>query len=141
LISDGDVAPAVAATQPETGIDLLMGTGGAPEGVIAAAAVRCMGGDMQGQLQFRSEQEALRAEKMGIKDRSRIYALHELAQGQVMFAATGVTDGSLLRGVHFFGGGATTHSVVMRSKSGTTRFIEARHYFDRKPAYDWMNRK
>lgn len=141
LITDGDVAPAVAATQPDTGIDMLMGTGGAPEGVIAAAAVRCMGGDMQGQLKFRSEEEALRAEKMGIKDRNRIYALNELAQGQVMFAATGVTDGSLLRGVHFFGGGATTHSVVMRSKSGTARFIEARHHFDRKPAYDWMKRK
>lgn len=141
LISDGDVAPAVAATQPETGIDMLMGTGGAPEGVIAAAAVRCMGGDMQGQLKFRSREEAQRAEKMGIKDADRIYALNELAQGHVMFAATGVTDGSLLRGVHFFGGGATTHSVVMRSKSGTTRFIEARHFFDRKPAYDWMQRK
>jgi fructose-1,6-bisphosphatase II len=141
LISDGDVAPAVAATQPETGIDMLMGTGGAPEGVIAAAAVRCMGGDMQGQLKFRSNEEALRAERMGIKDASRIYGLHELAQGHVMFAATGVTDGSLLRGVHFFGGGATTHSVVMRSKSGTTRFIEARHLFDRKPAYDWMQNK
>lgn len=141
LITDGDVAPAVAATQPDTGIDMLMGTGGAPEGVIAAAAVRCMGGDMQGQLKFRSEDEALRAEKMGIKDRERVYGLHELAQGHVMFAATGVTDGSLLRGVHFFGGGATTHSIVMRSKSGTTRFIEARHHFDRKPAYDWMKRK
>ena len=141
LITDGDVAPAVAATQPDTGIDMLMGTGGAPEGVIAAAAVRCMGGDMQGQLKFRSEEEALRAEKMGIKDRGRIYGLHELAQGHVMFAATGVTEGSLLRGVHFFGGGATTHSVVMRSKSGTVRFIEARHHFDRKPAYDWMKRK
>ncbi len=141
LITDGDVAPAVAATQPDTGIDMLMGTGGAPEGVIAAAAVRCMGGDMQGQLKFRSEEEALRAEKMGITDRGRIYGLHELAQGHVMFAATGVTEGSLLRGVHFFGGGATTHSVVMRSKSGTARFIEACHHFDRKPAYDWMKRK
>ncbi len=141
LITDGDVAPAVAATQPDTGIDMLMGTGGAPEGVIAAAAVRCMGGDMQGQLKFRSEEEALRAEKMGIRDRGRIYGLHELAQGHVMFAATGVTEGSLLRGVHFFGGGATTHSVVMRSKSGTVRFIEARHHFDTKPAYDWMKRK
>ena len=141
LISDGDVSPAVAATPLETGIDRLMGGGGAPEGVIAAAAVRCMGGDMQGQLKFRSNEEAQRAEKMGIKDPLRIYGLHELAQGNVMFAATGVTDGSLLRGVHFFGGGATTHSVVMRSKSGTTRFIEARHLFDRKPAYDWMQTK
>ena len=141
LISDGDVAVAVAATQPESGIDMLMGIGGAPEGVIAAAAVRCMGGDMQGQLKFRSTEEAQRAEKMGIKDTNRVYGLHDLAQGHVMFAATGVTDGSLLRGVHFFGGGATTHSVVMRSKSGTTRFIEARHLFDRKPAYGWMQPK
>lgn len=141
LITDGDVAPAVAATQPNSGIDMLMGTGGAPEGVIAAAAVRCMGGDMQGQLKWRSNEEALRAEKMGITDRERIYGLTDLAQGHVMFAATGVTDGSLLHGVHFFGGGASTQSVVMRSKSGTVRFIEARHHFDRKPAYGWMTSK
>lgn len=138
LISDGDVAPAVAASQPDTGIDLLMGTGGAPEGVLAAAAVRCMGGDMQGQLKWRNDEEIRRAEKMGIKDAARIYQLNDLAQGQVMFAATGVTDGSLLRGVRFFGGGATTHSVVMRSKSGTIRFIEARHCFDTKPNFTWM---
>ena len=138
LISDGDVAPAVAATQDDAGIDLLMGTGGAPEGVIAAAAVRCMGGDMQGQLRFRSSEEQARAERMGIKDPHRVYQLDDLAQGHVMFAATGVTDGSLLRGVRFFGGGAQTHSVIMRSKSGTVRFVEARHQFDRKPDYSWM---
>jgi fructose-1,6-bisphosphatase II len=133
LISDGDVAPAVACTQPDSGVDVVMGIGGAPEGVLAAAAVRCMGGDMQGRLAFRSNEEQARAEKMGIKDPNRIYGLHDLAEGDVMFAASGVTDGSLLRGVRFFGGGASTHSVVMRSKSGTVRFIEAKHDFHRKP--------
>ena len=134
LISDGDVAPAVACTQPDSGVDLVMGTGGAPEGVLAAAAVRCMGGDMQGVLAWRSDEEQRRAAQMGIKDPDRIYKLADLAQGNVMFAATGVTDGSLLRGVRFFGGGATTHSIVMRSTSGTVRLIEARHDFHRKPA-------
>lgn len=138
LISDGDVAPAVAATQPDSGIDLLLGTGGAPEGVLAAAAVRCMGGDMQGQLRFRNSEEVRRAEHMGIKDAQRIYNLHDLAQGQVMFAATGVTDGSLLRGVRFLGGAASTHSVVMRSKSGTIRFIESRHHIGTKPGLDFL---
>jgi fructose-1,6-bisphosphatase II len=138
LISDGDVAPAVAATQPDSGIDVLLGTGGAPEGVLAAAAVRCMGGDMQGQLRWRNNDEIRRAEKMGIKDPSRIYHLEDLAQGQVMFAATGVTDGSLLRGVRFLGGAASTHSVVMRSKSGTIRFIEARHHIGTKPGLDFL---
>ncbi len=138
LISDGDVAPAVAATQPDSGIDILLGTGGAPEGVLAAAAVRCMGGDMQGQLRWRNNDEIRRAEKMGIKDPSRIYHLEDLAQGQVMFAATGVTDGSLLRGVRFHGGAASTHSVVMRSKSGTIRFIEARHHIGTKPGLDFL---
>ena len=138
LISDGDVAPAVAATQPDSGIDILLGTGGAPEGVLAAAAVRCMGGDMQGQLRWRNGDEVVRAEKMGIKDPNRIYQLEDLAQGQVMFAATGVTDGSLLRGVRFLGGAASTHSVVMRSKSGTIRFIEARHHIGTKPGLDFL---
>jgi len=135
LISDGDVAPAVAASQPDSGVDVLMGTGGAPEGVLAAAAVRCMGGDMQGILAFRSSEEQQRAERMGIKDPKRIYGLTDLAEGQVMFAATGVTEGSLLRGVRFFGGGAVTHSVVMRSKTGTIRFVEARHNFVLKPIF------
>ena len=138
LIGDGDVAAAIATTDEKTGIDVLMGTGGAPEGVLAAAALRCVGGDMQGLLQYRSDDERQRAERMGIKDHHRVYQVDELAQGQVMFAATGVTDGSLLRGVHFSAGGATTHSVVMRSKSGTVRYIEAAHHFDRKPDYDWM---
>jgi fructose-1,6-bisphosphatase II len=138
LISDGDVAAAIATAKDSTGIDVLLGTGGAPEGVLAAAAIRCVGGDMQGLLQYRNDDERRRAEAMGIHDHNHLYRLEELAQGQVMFAATGVTDGSLLRGIHYFGGGATTHSVVMRSKSGTVRFIEAEHHFDRKPDYSWM---
>ncbi|HMU40339.1 MAG TPA: class II fructose-bisphosphatase [Pseudomonadota bacterium] len=141
LISDGDVAPAVAATQPDSGIDLLMGIGGAPEGVLAAAAVRCMGGDMQGELRFRNDDEVRRAERMGIKDKHRVYHLEDLAQGQVMFAATGVTDGSLLRGVRFLGGAASTHSVVMRSKSGTIRFIEARHHIGTKPGLEFLRQR
>jgi fructose-1,6-bisphosphatase class II len=138
LIGDGDVSAAIATTKEETGVDLLLGIGGAPEGVLAAAAIRCVGGDMQGQLRYRNDEERQRAERMGIKDHDRVYGLEDLAQGQVMFAATGVTDGSFLRGVHFRGGGASTHSVVMRSKSGTVRFIEATHQFDRKPDAAWM---
>ncbi|MCS6911652.1 MAG: class II fructose-bisphosphatase [Myxococcales bacterium] len=138
LISDGDVSAAIATTKASTGIHVLMGIGGAPEGVLAAAAIRCVGGDMQARLRYRNDEERRRAERMGIRDHDRIYKLEDLAEGQVMFAATGVTDGSFLRGVRFFGGGATTHSVVMRSKSGTIRFIEAEHHFDRKPDYEWM---
>ncbi len=135
LISDGDVSAAIATCKPDTGIDVLFGTGGAPEGVLAAAALRSVGGDMQGVLRFRNDDERRRAEKMGIKDHGRIYKLDDLAQGDVMFAATGVTDGAFLRGVHFHGGGATTQSVVMRSRSGTVRYIDTQHTFDRKPDY------
>jgi fructose-1,6-bisphosphatase II len=135
LITDGDVSAAIATCKEETGIDVLFGTGGAPEGVLAAAALRCVGGDMQGILRFRNDEERRRAEKMGITDHSRVYRLEELAQGDVMFAATGVTDGAFLRGVHYFGWGATTQSVVMRSRSGTVRYIDTRHVFDRKPDY------
>src|SRR5581483_1342608 len=138
LITDGDVSAAIATCKDETGIDILFGTGGAPEGVLAAAALRCVGGDMQGRLRYRSEDEKRRAEKMGVKDHDKIYRVDELASGNVMFAATGVTSGAFLRGVRFFGGGATTHSVVMRSQSGTIRFIEAEHAFDRKPNYGWI---
>jgi fructose-1,6-bisphosphatase II len=138
LITDGDVAAAIATCKEETGIDILFGIGGAPEGVLAAAALRCVGGDMQGRLKYRNEDEKRRAEKMGVKDHDKVYRLEELAQGNVMFAATGVTSGAFLRGVRFFGGGATTHSVVMRSQSGTIRFIEAEHAFDRKPNYAWI---
>jgi fructose-1,6-bisphosphatase class II len=135
LISDGDVSAAIATTKPETGIDLLMGIGGAPEGVLAAAALRCVGGDMQGRLKPRNEGEVERARKMGIKDINKKFSIDELAGGDVMFAATGVTDGDYLEGVHFFSGGATTQSVVMRSKTQTIRVINATHYFDHKPVY------
>jgi len=139
LISDGDVAAALATTDPESGIDVLFGTGGAPEGVLAAAALRCVGGDMQGVLRPRNEGEITRAKAMGVKDINHVFQLEELAAGDVMFAATGVTDGELLQGVRFFGGGAETHSIVMRSRSRTVRRISTTHRFDSKPNYDWMN--
>jgi fructose-1,6-bisphosphatase II len=113
---------------------VLFGTGGAPEGVIAAAALRCMGGELQGRLRFRNDEERARAAKHGrAKAEGHIYTTEELAQGHVMFAATGVTQGYLLDGVRFTGGGATTESIVMRSKSGTVRRISATHRFDTKP--------
>lgn len=135
LIGDGDVSAAIATCKRNSGVDVLMGTGGAPEGVIAAAALRCMGGDMQGQLLFRNDEERTRAKRMGIENFDRIYKIDELARGNVMFCATGVTQGTFLKGVRFFSGGAYTHSVVMRSESGTVRFIEAEHHFDLKPRY------
>jgi fructose-1,6-bisphosphatase II len=138
LIQDGDVSAAIATCSRETGIDVLFGTGGAPEGVIAAAALRCVGGDMQGRLRFRSDDEAERARKMGVTDLNRKYQLEDLAQGEVMFAATGVTSGAFLGGVQFFSGGARTQSLVMRSKSGTVRRIDSTHHFDRKPNYSWL---
>ncbi|HYV43951.1 MAG TPA: class II fructose-bisphosphatase [Myxococcaceae bacterium] len=135
LIDDGDVAAGIATCFEETGVDVLMGSGGAPEGVITAAAVRSVGGDMQGQLRFRNEEEKARAKKMGITDLDKIYIAEELARGEVMFAATGVTTGDFLKGVRFFTGGAETHSVVMRSKTGTVRYITSVHKFDKKPSY------
>lgn len=135
LIPDGDVSAAIATAKEESGVDVLMGIGGAPEGVIAAAALRCVGGDMQGRLKPRNDDEIARAKKMGIKDMNKIYRIEELAKGDVMFAATGVTDGDFLTGVRFFGGGAETHSVVMRSKTRTIRYITATHYFEHKPSY------
>lgn len=133
LIGDGDVSAAIAAAWPDTGIDLLMGIGGAPEGVIAAAAMQCLGGDLQGRLKFRNEAEKERALKMGITDLNKKYKLDELATGSVMFVATGVTDGPLLKGVKFEPGHrAKTYSVVMRSKTGTVRNIEAFHNFNNK---------
>ena len=135
MIGDGDVSAAIATCKPESGVDVLMGTGGAPEGVIAAAALRCTGGDFQGKLVFRSESEKDRARRMGIQDLNRIYGIQDLARGNVMFCATGVTQGPFLGGVRFFAGGATTHSVVMRSETGTVRMIQADHHFDRKPKY------
>jgi fructose-1,6-bisphosphatase class II len=135
LIGDGDVSAAIATTKPETGIDLLLGIGGAPEGVLAAAALRCVGGEFQGRLAPRNNEEIERAKKMGVSDIKKKFSIDQLAAGDVMFAATGVTDGDYLQGVHFFPGGATTQSVVMRSKTRTIRIINATHYFDHKPNY------
>lgn len=137
LLGDGDVSAAIATCKRDAGVDVLMGSGGAPEGVIAAAALRCLGGDFQGQLLFRKDDERERARKMGIQDFDRIYRIDELARGNVMFCATGVTQGTYLDGVRFFSGGATTHSVVMRSETGTVRMIHAEHHFDRKPDYSF----
>jgi len=134
-IGDGDVSAAMATCFPDSGVDVLLGVGGAPEGVIAAAALRCIGGDFQGRLVFDKDSQMERAKKMGIKDLNRKYGIEELARGNVMFCATGVTQGTFLRGVRFTATGAKTHSVVMRSESGTVRFIEAEHRFDRKPKY------
>jgi fructose-1,6-bisphosphatase II / sedoheptulose-1,7-bisphosphatase len=135
LIGDGDVGGVIATSSPETGIDMYCGSGGAPEGVLAAAALRCIGGQMQGRLVFRNDDERGRAHRLGIEDLDRKYGLLELASGNVMFAATGVTNGTMLRGVRRIAGGAVTHSVVMRSKSGTVRYIEAIHDFARKPDF------
>ena len=126
----------IATSQEEAGVDIYMGVGGAPEGVLAAAALRCIGGQMQGRLVFRSNDERDRAERLGITDFGRKYELNELAGGEVMFAATGVTSGTMLKGVRRFRDGAKTHSMIMRSKSGTVRYIEAQHNFSRKTGFD-----
>ena len=140
LIGDGDVSGVIATADPETGIDIYMGSGGAPEGVLAAAALRCIGGQMQGRLLFRNDDERGRAHRLGITDLNRKYDLLDLAHGDVMFAATGVTNGSMLKGVRRFHGGAFTHSVVMRSKSGTVRYVEAHHNFTRKEPFAPLGR-
>ncbi|MCB5945779.1 class II fructose-bisphosphatase [Acidocella sp. KAb 2-4] len=132
LIGDGDVAGVIAASQPNTGVDMYLGSGGAPEGVLAAAALRCIGGQMQGRLMFEDQAQIDRARTMGITDPNRIYKIEEMAKGDVMFAATGVTSGAMLNGVRRVGHGAVTHSIVMRSKSGTVRYIEAHHNFVKK---------
>jgi|UniRef100_A0A8J4HB35 fructose-1,6-bisphosphatase II / sedoheptulose-1,7-bisphosphatase len=129
LIGDGDVAGVMATTQPESGVDLYLGTGGAPEGVLAAAALRCVGGQMQGRLIFEDETQITRAQGMGVADPRHKYSVQEMAKGDVLFAATGVTSGPILRGVRRSGPLTLTHSVVMRSKSGTVRYIEAHHNF------------
>jgi fructose-1,6-bisphosphatase II / sedoheptulose-1,7-bisphosphatase len=134
MIPDGDVSGVVAVSQPETGVDIYMGSGGAPEGVLAAAALRCIGGQMWGRLMFENDEQVNRAREMGINDPNRIYGLSDMAKGDVMFAATGVTTGPMLRGVRHFGSGAVTHSIVMRSKSGTVRYVEGHHNFALKPA-------
>jgi fructose-1,6-bisphosphatase II / sedoheptulose-1,7-bisphosphatase len=127
LITDGDVAGVIATSDPATGIDIYIGTGGAPEGVLAAAALRCVGGQIQTRLVFRNDDERARAARWGIKDLKRKYSLMDMAPGDVVFAATGVTDGSMLEGVHMSGNFITTESVVMRSATGTVRWIKARH--------------
>ncbi len=132
LLSDGDVAGVIATTQAESGVDLYIGSGGAPEGVLAAAALRCVGGQMQGRLMFEDDAQIARAREMGVVDPKRIYGVEDMAKGDVMFAASGVTGGPLLRGVHWFGAGASTHSMIMRSKSGTVRYVEAQHNFKTK---------
>lgn len=128
LIGDGDVAGVIAVTDENTTIDMYMGSGGAPEGVLAAAALRCVGGQIQGRLLFRNDDERARARKWGIEDLDKIYKLRDLAKGDCIFAATGVTDGSLLAGVKRLKGGTmTTESVVMRASSGTVRWIKGEH--------------
>jgi len=132
LIPDGDVSAAIATAVDSTGVDVLIGIGGAPEGVLAASALRCLGGSIQGRLKFRSEEEKERAKKMGITDLDRIYTETDLARGDsVVFATTGVTDGDMLDGVRFTGDGAETHSMVMRVKTGTVRTIRTRYRFDK----------
>ena len=128
LIPDGDVAGVIAVTDPDTGIDVYMGSGGAPEGVLAASALRCVGGQIQGRLLFRNDDEVGRARRWGIEDLDRVYTLGDMARGDCIFAATGVTDGSLLEGVHRHKGGCiTTESIVMRASSGTIRRVRTEH--------------
>ena len=130
LIGDGDVAGVIATTNPETTIDMYMGSGGAPEGVLACAALRCVGGQFKGRLLFRNDDERARARKWGIEDLDKIYDLTDLAKGDCIFAATGVTDGSLLEGVKRVRGKMTTESVVMRASSGTVRWVKGEHRLD-----------
>jgi fructose-1,6-bisphosphatase II / sedoheptulose-1,7-bisphosphatase len=132
LISDGDVAGVIATTMPESLVDIYLGSGGAPEGVLSAAALRCVGGQIQGKLLYENDEQIERVRQMGHADPNRIFTCEEMAKGDVMFAATGVTGGQMLRGVKRFAGGAITHSMVMRSKSGTVRYIEAHHNFRQK---------
>lgn len=129
LIGDGDVAGVIATTDPDTGVDMYMGSGGAPEGVLAAAALRCIGGQIQGRLLFRNDDEKARARRWGIEDLNRKYTTEEMAKGDVIFAATGVTNGAMLEGVHYKAGGKkyTTSSVVMRSRTQTVRWVQGEH--------------
>lgn len=127
LISDGDVAGVIATAMPDADIDIYLGSGGAPEGVLAAAALRCVGGQMQGRLMYESDDQIERVRSMGHSDPKRVFSVEDMAKGDVMFAATGVTNGAMLRGVRRRPGRAVTHSIVMRSHSGTVRFVEAHH--------------
>ncbi len=134
LITDGDVAPAVATAIPDSGVDLLLGIGGAPEGVLAAAALKCLGGEMQARLWPQNDEEVQRAHAMGVTDLRMVLSHNDLVKGDdVIFAATGITDGDLLKGVRYYGEQARTHTIVMRAKTGTVRFIEAIHRPERKP--------
>jgi fructose-1,6-bisphosphatase II len=136
LIDDGDVAAGIAVAIPGSGIDVLMGIGGAKEGVLSCAALKCAGGDFQGKLHVVSEEEASALERAGIKNKRRVYGINDLIRGEkAMFAATGVTNSDILRGVQYRHGGAVTHSIVMRRQTGTIRFIEATHSFSKKPRY------
>jgi fructose-1,6-bisphosphatase II / sedoheptulose-1,7-bisphosphatase len=129
LIPDGDVAGVIATTDPDTGVDIYLGSGGAPEGVLAAAALRCVGGQMQGRLVFRNDDERGRAHRWGITDLDRIYSMEDMAKGDCIFAATGVTDGSLLDGVKRKKGGCvTTESIVMRASTGTVRRVSTEYH-------------
>lgn len=136
LISDGDVSPAVAAAYPDSGVDLLLGIGGAPEGVITAAAMKCMGGDFQARLCPENESEEQRCHQMGISNLNKIFTIDELVKSEdVIFAATGITDSFLIKGVRYYKRRAVTQTLVMRSLSGTIRTIEADHHLDRKPMF------
>lgn len=136
LISDGDVSPAVACAFEDTGVDMMLGVGGAPEGVLAAAALRCMGGEMQGRLWPEDEEDVARAKALGIVDVKKLLTMDDLVStDDAFFAATGITESHLLQGVTFTSRGALTHTIVIRGKTGTVRFIQARHSFDRKPSY------
>jgi fructose-1,6-bisphosphatase II len=136
LIQDGDLSAAIATSLEDSGVDVLMGSGRAPEGVLAAAALRCLGGDMQAQFKPASDEDVERIRQAGVKEIQEVLTITDLARGrEVMFTTTGVTDGDFLKGVRFFGGGAKTHSLLMRAKSGTVRFIDAIHRFDRNPIY------
>jgi fructose-1,6-bisphosphatase II len=133
LISDGDLSAAISCAVSGTGVHAVMGTGGAPEGVITAAALRCLGGEIQARFRFRNEDEKERARRMGVTDFERVYRTEDLASGdEIVFAATGVTEGDLLQGVRFFGGGARTHSLVMAYRTKEVRFIDTVHMFDRE---------
>ncbi|KGA96972.1 fructose 1,6-bisphosphatase [Alkalihalobacillus alcalophilus ATCC 27647 = CGMCC 1.3604] len=134
LLSDGDVAAAINTAFDDTGVDIMLGSGGAPEGVIAAVALKCLGGDFQGRLLPQTDEELTRCKKMGIEDVNRVLQLNDLVRGDdCIFAATGVTDGELLKGVMYKGSSATTSSLVMRAKSGTVRFIDGTHSMKKKP--------
>ena len=132
--ASSDVSGLIAVSQPEAGVDLYLGSGGAPEGVLSAAALRCIGGQMQGRLLYEDDSQIQRARDMGITDPNKKFAVDEMARGDVMFAATGITTGPLLKGVRRNATAGYTHSIIMRSKTGTVRYIEAHHNFALKPS-------